>query len=70
LGLCPFHPEKTPSFVLYDDHFYCFGCKKSGDAIDFVRATEGLGFVDAMRFLASKLAIEIPELEAAQGRRG
>jgi len=69
-GLCPFHNEKSPSFVLYGDSFYCFGCKKSGDAITFVREIEGLGFVDALKHLASKHGIEAPELEAALSRRG
>ncbi|MBM4253771.1 MAG: DNA primase, partial [Deltaproteobacteria bacterium] len=69
-GLCPFHNEKSPSFVLYGDSFYCFGCKKSGDAITFVRETEGLGFVDALKHLAGKYGIEAPELEAALSRRG
>jgi DNA primase len=70
VGLCPFHNEKSPSFNLYDDHFYCFGCKKNGDAIDFVRAIQGLGFVDALRYLAGKYGIEAPELEASLNRRG
>ena len=70
VGLCPFHNEKSPSFNLYDDHFYCFGCKKNGDAIDFVRETQGLGFVDALRFLAGKYGIEVPELDASRSRDG
>ncbi len=68
-GLCPFHNEKSPSFVLYGDSFYCFGCKKSGDAITFVREIEGLGFIDALRHLAGKYGIEAPELEAALSHR-
>ena len=70
VGLCPFHNEKSPSFNLYDDHFYCFGCKKNGDAIDFVRETQGLGFVDALRYLAGKYGIEVPELDASRNRDG
>lgn len=62
-GLCPFHEEKGPSFTLYDDHYFCFGCKARGDAIDFVRHERGLGFKEALRYLAEKFAIEVPELD-------
>jgi DNA primase len=42
IGLCPFHNEKTPSFVIYPEgRFYCFGCKEHGDAIDFIRKQQG-----------------------------
>src|SRR5438045_2362661 len=65
IGLCPFHAEKTPSFYLYDDRYFCFGCKASGDAIEFVRRTQGLSYVETLRFLAGKYAIEAPELDQA-----
>ncbi len=69
MGCCPFHAEKTPSFHIYDDnHYYCFGCKERGDAISYVRRREGLSFVDALRHLAKKYAVEAPELELARGR--
>jgi DNA primase len=68
LGLCPFHQEKTPSFYIYDDHYFCFGCKASGDAISFVRETQGLGFIDALKFLADKFGIDAKEL--SQGAKG
>ena len=71
-GLCPFHQEKTPSFTIYDDRTYhCFGCKEHGDAISWVREKQGLSFMEALRFLAEKYSIEVPELEAskAEGRR-
>jgi DNA primase len=63
VGLCPFHPEKTPSFSVNAEEgfYYCFGCQASGDAITFVRATEHLDFVDAVRFLADRAGIAIHE---------
>ena len=57
-GLCPFHSEKTPSFVVYPDkHFHCFGCRKHGSAIDFVIAMYGLNFRGALAHLASQAGI-------------
>ena len=49
-GLCPFHNEKTPSFVVYPDtqSFYCFGCGVGGDAITFVKRINNLDYVEAM----------------------
>ena len=71
---CPFHAEKSPSFHIYpDQHYYCFGCKESGDAITFVRKTRELSFIEALRFLSAKYGIEAPELEESEGvkrRRG
>ena len=63
VGLCPFHNEKSPSFYVFDDHYYCFGCKASGDLFNFVGQTQGLTFFDSLKFLAHKYQIEIPELE-------
>ena len=62
-GLCPFHEEKTPSFSVnaQEGFYYCFGCQASGDAITFVRATEHLDFVDAVRFLADRAGVVIHE---------
>ena len=62
-GLCPFHKEKTPSFSVHPDRqfFHCFGCGKSGNAIDFVMEVENLTFPEAKRFLAGKLGIRIEE---------
>ena len=60
---CPFHAEKTPSFYLYDDHYHCFGCGAHGDVISFVQAQQGLGFIDALKWLANKFSIPVPELE-------
>ena len=66
VGLCPFHNEKSGSFTLYDDHYYCFGCQARGDAIEYVKQTEGLGFIDSLKFLANKYSIDAPELEESQ----
>ncbi len=66
VGLCPFHPEKSPSFTIYDSHYFCFGCRAHGDAIDFARHQQGLGFIDALKFLAKKFAIEAPEFEDSE----
>lgn len=63
VGCCPFHAEKTPSFVIYDDRYHCFGCKENGDAIEFVRKTQGLSFIESLKFLASRFGVEAPELE-------
>ncbi|HYE96618.1 MAG TPA: DNA primase [Rubricoccaceae bacterium] len=69
VGLCPFHNEKTPSFHVVPDQgfFHCFGCKKSGDVFSFLREKEGLGFLDAVRLLAERTGIELPE-EGEQSR--
>ncbi|MBQ2697665.1 MAG: DNA primase, partial [Clostridia bacterium] len=63
IGLCPFHSEKTPSFHVFpsDQHYYCFGCNSGGDAITFVRAIENLDYVDAVRFLADRAGMTVPE---------
>ena len=62
-GCCPFHNEKTPSFhVLQDKQFYhCFGCKKGGGVINFVMEIENLSYGDAVRFLAKRANIPVPE---------
>ncbi len=69
VGLCPFHTEKTPSFSVNAEEgfYYCFGCQKSGDAITFVRETEHLDFVEAVRRLADRTGITLHE-DAAGGR--
>ena len=66
-GLCPFHTEKTPSFSVNAEEgfYYCFGCQQSGDAITFVRAMDGLDFVDAVRFLADRAGITLHEDQEA-----
>lgn len=62
-GLCPFHNEKTPSFFVYPESqsFYCFGCGAGGDAITFVRRIENLDYVEAVKFLAERAGMQMPE---------
>ena len=61
VGLCPFHNERTPSFGVNEDRgfFYCFGCKKGGDAITFVKEIEKCGYAEALERLAEKAGIAI-----------
>jgi DNA primase len=56
---CPFHHEKTPSFVIHPDYFHCFGCGESGDAFKFVMKMEGLGFTEAVDKLARQCGVEM-----------
>ena len=62
-GCCPFHSEKTPSFHVRPDQqmYYCFGCKKGGGVINFVMEIENLSYPDAVRFLARRANIPVPE---------
>ena len=62
-GLCPFHGEKTPSFHVNRDKgfFHCFGCSVGGDVFKFLELQEKMGFQDAVRHLASKFGVPIPE---------
>ena len=62
-GLCPFHSEKTPSFHVNRDKgfFHCFGCSVGGDVFKFLELQEKMGFQDAVRHLASKFGIPVPE---------
>jgi DNA primase len=76
-GLCPFHVEKTPSFSVSPDRgtYHCFGCGVGGDAISFVRETEGLDFVGAIEWLADRFHVQLeyeessPEADAVRKRR-
>lgn len=63
IGLCPFHSEKTPSFNLYPENgsFYCFGCGAGGDVITFIRKIENLDYMEAVRFLAQRAGLQVPE---------
>lgn len=63
IGLCPFHAEKTPSFHIFDDHYHCFGCGAHGDAISWVQHFEGLGFIDALKWLGNKFGVDVSDLE-------
>ena len=62
-GLCPFHSEKTPSMVVYNDSqsFYCFGCGAGGDVISFIMRIENLDYVEAVRFLSERVGLQLPE---------
>jgi DNA primase len=62
-GLCPFHAEKTPSFSVSPEKqiFYCFGCHTGGNAISYLMQHDGLSFPEAIRALAAKYGIEVPE---------
>ena len=55
-GLCPFHPDRYPSFVVYPEteSFFCFGCRKGGDKIEFVKLMENCGFKEAKTKLGLK----------------
>ena len=66
-GLCPFHAEKSPSFSVNaeEGRYYCFGCRASGDQITFVRETQHLDFIDALRVLADRAGIELHEDESS-----
>lgn len=63
VGLCPFHGEKTPSFNIYTENgsFYCFGCGVGGDVITFIMRIENLDYIDAVKFLAQRAGMDMPE---------
>lgn len=63
VGLCPFHNEKTPSFTVYPatQSFYCFGCGAGGDAITFVKKIENLDYLDAVKTLAQRAGLQMPQ---------
>lgn len=63
IGLCPFHSEKTPSFNIYPENgsFYCFGCGTGGDVITFVMKIENLDYIEAVKFLANRAGMSMPE---------
>lgn len=63
VGLCPFHSEKTPSFNVYplSSSFYCFGCGCGGDIITFVEKIENLDYLEAVKFLAQRAGVKMPE---------
>lgn len=69
-GLCPFHHEKTPSFQVSPSRqfYYCYGCKAGGNAIDFVMARDRVPFIEALRSLAERAHIPIPEYQGGGQR--
>ena len=62
-GLCPFHSEKTASFSVAPDKgiYYCFGCHKGGGVVNFIMEIENLDYPDAVRFLAKRAGLEVPD---------
>ena len=64
-GLCPFHNEKTPSFTVSPakQFYHCFGCGAHGNAIGFLMAYGGLGYVDAVKDLAGMVGMQVPEAQ-------
>ena len=69
-GLCPFHGEKTASFSVTPNKqmYYCFGCHKGGGVINFIMDIEGLSYADAVRWLAKRANLEVPEDEHYQSQ--
>ena len=68
---CPFHNEKTPSFSINNDDgiYHCFGCKESGDVIKFVEKMENVDFLDAIKILAEKAGMQVPELQNSDQKK-
>ncbi len=71
VGLCPFHNEKTPSFSVsrQKQMYYCFGCHKGGNVITFVEEYNNMGFLEAVKYLADRAGIRLPEHEMTAGER-
>lgn len=70
-GLCPFHNEKTPSFSVSQEKqiFKCFGCGKGGGAVNFIMELENLSYVDAIKLLAQRAGLEVPDTGTSQNDR-
>ena len=70
-GLCPFHGEKTPSFQVNRDKgfFHCFGCGVGGDVLKFLELHEKIGFADAVKLLAQRFGVALPEMEQDDEQR-
>ena len=70
-GLCPFHSEDTPSFSvsLNKQIYYCFGCHKGGNVVNFIMEIEHLSYIEALKFLAEKAGVTIPEPDDANYRK-
>ena len=71
-GLCPFHDERSPSFHVRPQvgRYHCFGCGEGGDVIDFVQKVDGLGFTEAVEYLAGKVGIQLRYEEGGAPRPG
>ncbi|NRB50363.1 MAG: DNA primase, partial [Saprospiraceae bacterium] len=68
MGLCPFHNEKTPSFVVSPakNIYKCFGCGAAGGPVQFLMEHESFAFPEALRYIAKKYGIEVEETQASQ----
>jgi DNA primase len=69
-GLCPFHDEKTPSFIVFPEsqHFKCFGCGVGGDVFTFIMEREKLAFREALELLAERTGVQLPRASASDVR--
>lgn len=69
MGLCPFHNEKSPSFSVSAEngYFHCFGCGAGGDVITFIKRIENLDYIDAVKFLAQRAGMAVPEGKSTDG---
>ena len=69
VGLCPFHVEKTPSFTVSEERgfYHCFGCGEHGDVFTFVMKTQSLAFPEAVRSVAERFGLPVPEEAAGRG---
>ena len=67
-GLCPFHDEKTPSFLIHkgDTHYHCFGCGAHGDAIHFLMAHQKMSFSEAVEYLAERFQVQLEKIEGQE----
>ena len=65
---CPFHNDRTPSMKLNEEYFYCFGCGAAGDVINFVRKISNLGYVEAVKQLAGRAGMPMPEEDDQESR--
>ena len=70
-GLCPFHAEKTPSFHVNEERrfYHCFGCGESGDVFAFLMKREHMGFIEAVRAVARRVGIEVPDRAASPAQQ-
>jgi len=68
-GLCPFHSEKTPSFIVFPDkgNYHCFGCGANGDVFTFVMKTENLDFAETLKLLAARTGVELKPRVSGDG---
>ena len=71
IGICPFHSEKTASFVVHPDHYYCFGCGEGGDSISFISKLQGLKPLEAAKKIITRfnLPIEINQIDKPARRK-